>query len=1055
MYIVNKDTYLSSMRSRIQDKIAKDIFQKQTIDSIVVTDEGNFYHVYGTTIDQDQKYKSELKISKNLKIIIHHLCNCSDNNNDGCCGHVGAIILYLLTLDIPQLPFYYSTNKHLQEIYSYSEQEKNNLLHAHYEIKKIVENYIQNQYQIKRFNYMHLLFEFHFKENSWFLKFKIGHNKMYQIKNINHFLQCVVQEQTLYLGKFFKYDLYPDIFDEKSKLIYEFLNLQQLNYQSSIVNSMLMLNNDNLEDIFELCEKLELADLFFIPDEKKFYLDIQKTEVGYSLEFKQIKEAVTTTKAIYYLKDNKLHRNALNNNLQALILFKLIHDQVDHKLYVAQQDFNLLEKYNLMFSQNEFLISDIYQSKEYLPQLKIYADINADNKVFISLNEYQNDQIKQGFDLEYLNKSSVLQKTEYFIKKHAKKIDYELHEAYFDIDDYQDLDFINYGIALLQQDHEVYVSDNLSRLGLKRHYKVSVGVKIENDLLNLSLKTDNFMQDELWDILKSYREKKKYYQLKTGELISLHSDDLKEVDQLLEKLNVDLSKQKSANINLDLYRSLNVSSIMNDFTNIEIVRQNSFENLLANFKEVKIDPSYLLKPYHKIMREYQKDGYYWLCLLRKYNFSGILADDMGLGKTLQVIALLDKYRNEGISLVVCPSSLILNWAEEIKKFSKTLKAIPIYGNLNQRKQIIQNANNYHVLITSYDYLKNDLLDYQDLQFNYLILDEAQYIKNKNTKNAISVKKLNSKHRLALTGTPIENSLAELWSIFDFLMPNYLYDYSYFKNNFESLIIKNDDRQAKLNLKKLVKPFILRRHKKEVLKELPNKTEHIIELYFNDLEEKLYQANVLKIKQYLGNKEVTNKIQVLAMLTKLREICLDASLIYQDVNELSSKIKGCLDLIVQLQENKQKVLVFSSFTSVFDILKEQLEMKNISYYTLVGSTSKDKRQELVSSFQNDDTTVFLISLKAGGTGLNLTAASSIIHLDPWWNIAAQNQATDRAYRIGQHNNVQVYKLIMKNTIEEKIMDLQKSKQDIADIFLKDNANNLQQLDQDQLLELFEI
>ena len=406
--------------------------------------------------------------------------------------------------------------------------------------------------------------------------------------------------------------------------------------------------------------------------------------------------------------------------------------------------------------------------------------------------------------------------------------------------------------------------------------------------------------------------------------------------------------------------------------------------------------------------------------------------------------------------IICPASLIYNWEDEIAKFSKTLNCISITGAKAKRTLGIQNYRDYDLLITSYDYLRRDVDLYQDHEFECIILDEAQNIKNQKTKNAQFVKRLKANHRIALSGTPIENSLAELWSIFDFLMPGYLYSYHYFKQEYEIPITLDEDEKTTKRLRNLVNPFILRRTKKEVLKELPDKVDHKYMLEFSVSEKKLYLANLAMVNKEMQAKmkEVHfDRIAILAMLTKLRQICCDARLVYDNIKEPSTKINATISLIKTLTENNKKILLFSAFTSLLDLVSNQLDKEQISYYMLTGSTNKEERRKLVNNFNEDDTRVFLISLKAGGTGLNLTSAEAVIHIDPWWNLSAQNQATDRAHRIGQNANVQVYRMIMKDSIEEKILKMQERKANLADSFVEGNDGSLSKMSKEEILDLF--
>lgn len=400
--------------------------------------------------------------------------------------------------------------------------------------------------------------------------------------------------------------------------------------------------------------------------------------------------------------------------------------------------------------------------------------------------------------------------------------------------------------------------------------------------------------------------------------------------------------------------------------------------------------------------------------------------------------------------------MIYNWEDEIAKFSKTLNCISITGAKAKRTLGIQNYRDYDLLITSYDYLRRDVDLYQDHGFECIVLDEAQNIKNQKTKNAQFVKRLKANHRIALSGTPIENSLAELWSIFDFLMPGYLYSYHYFKQEYEIPITLDEDEKTTKRLRNLVNPFILRRTKKEVLKELPDKVDHKYMLEFSVSEKKLYLANLAMVNKEMQAKmkEVHfDRIAILAMLTKLRQICCDARLVYDNIKEPSTKINATISLIKTLTENNKKILLFSAFTSLLDLVSNQLDKEQISYYMLTGSTNKEERRKLVNNFNEDDTRVFLISLKAGGTGLNLTSAEAVIHIDPWWNLSAQNQATDRAHRIGQNANVQVYRMIMKDSIEEKILKMQERKANLADSFVEGNDSSLSKMSKEEILDLF--
>ncbi len=437
------------------------------------------------------------------------------------------------------------------------------------------------------------------------------------------------------------------------------------------------------------------------------------------------------------------------------------------------------------------------------------------------------------------------------------------------------------------------------------------------------------------------------------------------------------------------------------------------------------------------------------------------------GKTIQMLSIIVDYaerneENKRASLVVSPSSLSLNWKNEAEKFANGLQTLVIRGTLSERKKQIQEIDNYDLVITSYDLLKRDIDLYaeKDYCFRFIIADEAQYLKNSNTQNAKAIKQIKADTRYALTGTPIENSLAEMWSIFDFIMPDYLFSYRRFKSLYEVPIVKDNNEQAMNKLKMMIEPFILRRNKKDVLKELPEKTVTVLENEMGEEQQKIYLTYLAQAKTEIAEQIdikgfEKSHIKILSVLTRLRQICCHPSLFIDNYQETSSKLEQCMEILDDAIKSGHRILLFSSYTSMLLIIENQLKEKKIKYFKLTGSTKVDERIDLVDEFnENEDIKVFLISLKAGGTGLNLTGADMVIHYDPWWNLSAENQATDRAYRIGQKNNVQVYKLITKNSIEEKIYELQQKKAVLIDNMLSTKMSFINTLTKEEMMQLFE-
>ncbi|MBU0723161.1 DEAD/DEAH box helicase [Patescibacteria group bacterium] len=468
--------------------------------------------------------------------------------------------------------------------------------------------------------------------------------------------------------------------------------------------------------------------------------------------------------------------------------------------------------------------------------------------------------------------------------------------------------------------------------------------------------------------------------------------------------------------------------------------------------------------FDKILRNYQKEGVNWFYFLRKYHFAGILADDMGLGKTAQALALIEMTKVKNCpSIVIAPKTVLYNWQDEVLKFTPKLKSIIIDGLPATRKEEIEKIKKYDLVLTSYPILQKDFSDYekQKIKFNYAILDEAQFIKNHKTKNAQTVKKINANYRLALTGTPLENNVAELWSIFEFLMPGFLGSYKLFVNKFQNPIMKKSSNTALQHLNKKIECFMLRRTKDKILKELPPKIEQVSHCELSSAQSLLYQEVLTNVKREIF--DVVDKqgfaksqIHILAGLTKLRQVCNHPALLLKKENYekyKSAKLNLFMDLVREIMAENRKVLVFSQFTSMLDILAKELDKNKINYSYLSGQTKN--RQDLVREFNQSKTKqIFLISLKAGGVGINLTSADNVIIFDPWWNPSVERQAIDRTHRIGQKNSVNVYRLITKGTIEDQIVKLQEKKQFLFDSLVGESANLFKKLTWDDIKKLFD-
>lgn len=624
-------------------------------------------------------------------------------------------------------------------------------------------------------------------------------------------------------------------------------------------------------------------------------------------------------------------------------------------------------------------------------------------------------------------------------------------------------DFLRNDLPDLRDIAEVFYTDDIKRIGIKHTGKIAGGVRLNTDtnMLEFSLTYEDMSPQELWELLAAYKLKKQYHRLQDGTFIALDSPEFQAAAGLIDELGLraaDIDKQV---IQLPKYRALYLDSLTREVEDFKIERSGAFKKMVQDIREPQ-DVEYTLPAgIQGQLRDYQKTGYKWLKSLASYGFGGILADDMGLGKTLQVITFILSEKNEEPmpSLVIAPTSLVYNWREEVMKFAPGLKVTVVSGLQPGRQEQLQDIEQADLVVTSYGLVKRDIELYQNKVFKYCFLDEAQHVKNPNTLNAKAVKKIKAKSYFALTGTPIENTLTELWSIFDFIMPGYLRTHRSFTSRFEIPIVKNSDQKALRELGRHTKPFILRRMKKAVLKELPEKIESKMTAEMTTEQIKIYNAWLLKARAEFDQEIAASgfqnsQIKILSLLTRLRQICCHPSLFLENYHGGSGKLEMLQEILEDAVGSGHRILLFSQFTGMLDLIKQELDARQMSYHYLDGATKAEERIKRVHAFNAGDKDVFLISLKAGGTGLNLTGADMVIHYDPWWNPAVEEQATDRAYRIGQKNSVQVYKLITQNTIEEKIYHLQQKKRQLIDTLIEPGENFLAKMSEAEIRALFD-
>ena len=602
---------------------------------------------------------------------------------------------------------------------------------------------------------------------------------------------------------------------------------------------------------------------------------------------------------------------------------------------------------------------------------------------------------------------------------------------------------------------EVLVSERLSRRNVQKRRAMSFGLSPSGGELLLRTDLGGFTQQELDEAAQAYREKRRYVRLQSGAFLSGEAlEQAAQAAQVLEGLDV-TQEQAAQGVPVSEARVLYLERALKGREQMRLVLPKRKAAFIERLREAQNTRAQQPSSLNATLRPYQLDGLTWLCALSDAGFGGLLADDMGLGKTIQVLSLLlrEMERGEAVrALVVCPASLQLNWLREAEKFAPSLQSRVLAGGAKERERAI-GEEGIELLITSYDQLRRDAQLYEGKEFTHVLLDEAQQIKNAASQAAQAVKTLCAAHRFAMTGTPVENRLSELWSIFDFLMPGYLLSYKRFRERFELPAVRDGKEKAMENLRLMVAPFILRRLKSDVLSDLPEKVESVLTSEMTEEQRKQYAASAARL---MGEAEgalqsAQGRVRVLAGLTRLRQLCCDPRLCLEEYAGGSGKLAQCVELAQSAAEAGHRMLLFSQFTSMLDLLREALHEAGLNTLTLTGETEKVERQRLCDAFNAGEGDVFLISLKAGGTGLNLTGADTVIHYDPWWNTAAQNQATDRAYRIGQTRGVQVFRLIAADSIEERILLMQQEKNALGEGVLA-GGDGLQTFDEKTLRKL---
>ena len=894
-------------------------------------------------------------------------------------------------------------------------------------------------------------FEVFFRyDNGYYLSLRVGATKKYVVKSIKDLINAIKNKEVIRYGKDLEFNHDINNFDLPARIVIEMLLKTTYwideTYKTEVGNRYRSIAISGLlfEDFLsqyhhnyinyvqnDFPQKLYITNK---PFEGKLFLDEEKIILK---DVKNYQLFIGETK-------NFINFDGIIHPLTGVSeVLKPIYRQIAFSKKIVIKDSLktfLKEIYPIIYDEIE--IDDDFKLKNPVKHIKIDSYFDYDDNVLTVSSRYFLGEIEVNYDMIKASSysfSRLLQYQQYleglgFIKGRIDELEGVTQ-------------FLKADLGILKKCGDVYLSDCLKRIKIKSLKKIVFNLSYDVDIFSVCFADLGFSDDELHTILNEFKKKKKFIKLKNDVIFEVDEKNIQELADLVDDFNLDdhfLSKKQVK----PLYVAAKAINRQND-ENLIINYNEKLISIITKLKSYK-ESNYLI-PKHltKILRSYQIDGFKWLKTLTDLGFGGILADDMGLGKTLEVITLFLSDNKEMPSLIISPTSLIFNWKNELEKWASELKYTIISGSINERKKNIEAISNEKIIyITSYDTFKNDVELYADKKFRFVILDEAQFIKNYYTQKAKAVKQINSEVRFVLTGTPIENSLLDLWSIFDFLLPDYLSNQHHFKSKFERAITSDDNQELLNILIKKITPFVLRRTKKNVLNDLPSKFETIQYAQMGEDQRKLYEAYLLKTKQDLT--EGKSKIELLSALTRLRQICVHPAMFLDNYLGGSAKIELAIELINHSIQNDHKILLFSQFTSVFEAVEEELIKRKIKYFVLTGATKALQRISLVDEFnENNEIKVFLISVKAGGTGLNLVGADIVIHLDPWWNVSVENQATDRAHRIGQKRSVQVIKLVCDDSIEQKVIELQNLKKELADKIICDDDGNIQKLDEKDL------
>ena len=877
----------------------------------------------------------------------------------------------------------------------------------------------------------------------YILRLKTGLKKTYYVKDILKFIESVVKDREYEITSKITYNPKTYFFNDINKKIIHAIYEYSKEIQSVIDSGIK--DKKGLKVYEMLLNRLLIAmekgkSLVLLGEQKQI---MNSYEPLFVLENEKI-----TMRNIEKISENSPFYTFSNDTTK---VFKMDKNEIK---FFEKFDFLDTELFNQLSSDENQKLKAVLGYENI--NVAEYADEDGNIDIFVT----ETDE-KELVKINLSNTVCALEKNgKYFIPRKNAQLCEELKKlvksySFVNLESMEGSYNVNYeGLGKISEYIDKKYPDKVkihldNKIKNARNIDVHVGIKkVENNFLNVSFDIEGIKTEDVEIVMEAIKNEQKYITLSSGELVKIANKSIEELVGITDSIsNLKVGENKISKI-----KALQLAQISKSIQE-ELVKMEEFKDLFHKIKNrQEIEP-------HNInvqLFPYQKLGFNWLKNMYDIGFGGVLADDMGLGKTLQTISLLNEIYQENrdfSALIIVPSSLLYNWKEEIIKFTGISPTL-IEGTAAQRKEIISKKSR-GFMITTYQALRNDIEEYKSRDFDVVVLDEAQNIKTTTSQIKKAVMKINSKVNFALTGTPVENNILELWSIFDFVIPGYLDNLTKFKKTYKEAIV-NPNSSKIHNLREIIAPFLLRRTKKEVLTELPDKIESNMVVTLSNEQKQLYMSYIKKAKSEMKkfNENENNRMKILAILTKLRQICNSPTLFKEDYKGEVAKLEVLRDLMPDIIENGHRLLIFSQFVGTLKEIEKELENMGIEYFYIDGSVKSKERVDICNKFNAGERQVVLISLKAGGTGLNLVGADVVIHYDPWWNIAVENQASDRAYRIGQKKSVQVIKLVTEGTIEEKIIKIQESKRKLSENLLenKDGEKVLFEMSDKELMEL---